>query len=100
MSFSSDVKNELTQSISSACCYKAEAFGMLIFGRSFSFSEISLMTEIKEIAERYGINVIEGTVISVPSNKAFSDNWLHPNEIGFEMMANGIIKHLKRNDNL
>ena len=53
MSFSSDVKNELTQSISSACCYKAEAFGMLIFGRSFSFSEISLMTEIKEIAERY-----------------------------------------------
>ena len=53
MSFSSDVKNELTQSISSACCYKAEAFGMLIFGRSFSLSEISLMTEIKEIAERY-----------------------------------------------
>lgn len=53
MSFSSDVKNELTQSISSACCYKAEAFGMLIFGRSFSFSEISLMTEVKEIAERY-----------------------------------------------
>lgn len=53
MSFSSDVKNELTQSISSACCYKAEAFGMLIFGRAFSISEISLMTEIKEIAERY-----------------------------------------------
>ena len=26
---------------------------MLIFGRSFSFSEISLMTEVKEIAERY-----------------------------------------------
>lgn len=53
MSFSSDVKNELTQSISSACCYKAEAFGMLIFGRAFSISEISLMTELKEIAERY-----------------------------------------------
>ncbi len=53
MSFSSEVKNELTQSISSACCYKAEAFGMLIFGRAFSISEISLMTELKEIAERY-----------------------------------------------
>ncbi len=53
MSFSSDVKNELTQSISSACCYKAEAFGMLIFGRAFSITEISLMTELKEIAERY-----------------------------------------------
>ena len=53
MSFSSDVKNELTQSISSACCYKAEAFGMLIFGRAFSITEISLMTELKEVAERY-----------------------------------------------
>lgn len=53
MSFSSDVKNELTQSISSACCYKAEAFGMLIFGRAFSITEISLMTELKDVAERY-----------------------------------------------
>ena len=53
MSFSADVKNELTQSISSACCYKAEAFGMLIFGRSFSLSEISLMTELRSVAERY-----------------------------------------------
>ena len=53
MSFSSDVKNELTQSISSACCYKAEAFGMLLYGRSFGLSEISLMTEIQSVAERY-----------------------------------------------
>lgn len=60
----------------------------------------TMSRRLKEIAERYCINVIEGTDISVPSNKAFSDNWLHPNEIGFEMMANGIIKHLKRNDNL
>ena len=53
MSFSSDVKNELTQTVPSACCYKAEAFGMLLFGRSFSLSEISLLTEIKSVAEHY-----------------------------------------------
>lgn len=53
MSFSTEVKNELAQTISSACCYKAEAFGMLIFGRAFSLTEISLMTELGSIAERY-----------------------------------------------
>ena len=53
MSFSSDVKKELSQNISSACCYKAEAFGMLLFGRSFSLSEISLMTEFQSVAEHY-----------------------------------------------
>ena len=53
MSFSAEVKKELTQNISSACCYKAEAFGMLLFGRSFGITEISLMTEFKEVAERY-----------------------------------------------
>lgn len=53
MSFSSEVKTELTQSIPSACCYKAETFGMLIFGRAFSLADISLMTESKEVAEHY-----------------------------------------------
>ena len=53
MSFSADVKKELTQNISSACCYKAEAFGMLLYGRAFGITEISLMTEFKEVAEHY-----------------------------------------------
>jgi len=53
MSFSSDVKTELTELISSACCTKAEAFGMLIYGRAFSTSEISIMTEIQAVAEHY-----------------------------------------------
>ncbi len=57
MSFSADVKNELANNISSACCYKAEAFGMLLFGRAFGLSEISLMTEFQSVAERYSLSV-------------------------------------------
>lgn len=53
MSFSADVKKELTSTISSACCYKAEAFAMLLFGRAFNINEISLMTEFQEVAYRY-----------------------------------------------
>ncbi len=64
MSFSADVKKELTQNISSACCYKAEAFGMLLFGRSFGLSEISLMTEFSAVAERYSAAVRDITGVT------------------------------------
>lgn len=50
------------------------------------------------IAKNFGIKVIKGTDISVCSNKAFSDNWLHPNEIGFELMAKGIIKAINNTE--
>lgn len=75
MSFSSDVKNELTQSISSACCYKAEAFGMLLFGRSFSLSEISLMTEMKNVAERYCACIRDLTGITPLMQKSAAGNF-------------------------
>ena len=51
---------------------------------------------LKVLAEKYNIIVINGIDISVFSNKAYSDNWLHPNEIGFELMAKGIYKYLTR----
>ena len=75
MSFSSDVKNELTQSISSACCYKAEAFGMLLFGRSFSLSEISLMTEMQNVAERYCACIRDLTGITPLMQKSAAGNF-------------------------
>lgn len=54
MSFSSDIKAEICDlQIASACCKKAEALGMLVFGRSFSLSEISMMTELNCVAMRY-----------------------------------------------
>ena len=64
MSFSSDLKTELTELIPSACCTKAEAFGMLIFGRSFSLSEISLMTEIQAVAEHYCTSIRDLTGVT------------------------------------
>lgn len=72
MSFSADVKKELTQNISSACCYKAEAFGMLLYGRAFGISEISLMTEFKEVADRYYscIRDLTGVTPTVKETKA------------------------------
>lgn len=72
MSFSTDVKEELTNNICSACCTKAETFGMLLFGRSFNIREISLMTETKAIAERYcnGIRDLTGITPLTECTKA------------------------------
>lgn len=54
MSFSTDIKEELCElQPASACCKKAEALGMLIFGRSFSLTEMSFMTELNCVAMRY-----------------------------------------------
>lgn len=75
MSFSTDVKNELAQTISSACCYKAEAFGMLIFGRAFGISEISLMTELKSIAERYCACIRDLTGVTPTVKKSEAGNY-------------------------
>ncbi len=72
MSFSAEVKNELSALIPSACCYKAEAFGMLLYGRAFSLAEISLMTEFKSVAERYsaGIRDLTGVTPVLECSKA------------------------------
>ena len=54
MSFSSDVKQELAQvPVLSDCCAQARAYGRLLFGRMFSVSEISFVTENENIAKLY-----------------------------------------------
>ncbi len=54
MSFSTDIKEEICElQPASACCKKAEALGMLIFGRSFSLTEMSFMTELNCVATHY-----------------------------------------------
>lgn len=54
MSFSSDVKKELcTIEHESDCCQRAEAYGILYYGRAFTTDEISLTTEYDYVAERY-----------------------------------------------
>ena len=54
MSFSSDVKKELCAiEYNSDCCQRAEAYGILYYGRAFSSNEISIMTDYDFVAERY-----------------------------------------------
>ena len=54
MSFSSEIKDEIMKNIDlPECCTHAFAYGMLLFGRSFNLSEISLLTDNGAVAEKY-----------------------------------------------
>ena len=54
MSFSAKVKNEMIQNMPTAsCCQHAMAYGMLLFGRQFNSTGVSLMTEHAGVAELY-----------------------------------------------
>ena len=54
MSFSTDVKNELLGvENTSHCCEKAQIYGLLLFGKSFSADEISISLENKAVASYY-----------------------------------------------
>lgn len=59
MSFSSDVKKELSEiTAEKDCCQRAEAYGLLYFGRAFGKSDISIMTDYPFVAEKYRDAVI------------------------------------------
>ena len=54
MSFSSNVKEELLSiEVENPCCIKSMAYGMLLFGRSFNYSSISMMTDNENVAYKY-----------------------------------------------
>lgn len=54
MSFSQDVKSELALMTDlSDCCMKAEAYGMLLFGKYYSQTRIGFLTENKNVANAY-----------------------------------------------
>ncbi len=64
MSFSSSVKDELVKiQTDSPCCRHAQVYGMLLFGRAFSVSTVSLSTENRNVAENYINSVSELTGI-------------------------------------
>ncbi len=53
MSFSSEAKAELCrQALHHRCCARAEAYGVLLYANSFSWSEIRIVTENEEFAAR------------------------------------------------
>lgn len=69
MSFSSDVKNELTDTLpDKPCCRAAQAYGMLEFGHAFSGQEISLQTEQEAVADLYAR--LTAAVCNVPLPEA------------------------------
>ena len=53
MSFCSELKNDLCKDKNNDSCQVAECYGFMLFGRSFSYKNISLITENKNIANRY-----------------------------------------------
>ncbi len=54
MSFSSEAKKEIAAALpDKPCCRAAQAYGMLEFGHAFSGDEISLQTELEEVAGVY-----------------------------------------------
>lgn len=65
MSFSSDVKIELAETLpDKPCCQAAQAYGMLEFGHAFSGQEISLQTEQAAVADLYA--TLTARVCGVP----------------------------------
>lgn len=54
MSFSGEIKKELMKiEDMPECCLHAMTYGMLLFGRSFDYNEISLLTDNVEVGEKY-----------------------------------------------
>lgn len=54
MSFSSELKVELSNLKLSECCRFAELCGMMMFGQSFSQNKISILSDTKEVASNFG----------------------------------------------
>ena len=52
MSFTSDIKSELTKLETPTCCKISECYGILLFGRAFSEKNISICTENEDVVER------------------------------------------------
>ena len=70
MSFSSDVKQELTDILpDKPCCRTAQAYGMLQFGHAFSGREISLQTEQEAVARLYAYLVSKVCGVEPPTEE-------------------------------
>ncbi len=68
MSFCSELKNDLCFEKQPSCCQVAECYGFMLFGRSFSYKNISLITENENISGRY-IKFLKKNFAIIPSVK-------------------------------
>ncbi len=76
MSFSQDVKSELALLTDlSDCCMKAEAYGMLLFGKYYSQTRIGLLTENKNVANAYSVFCKECCGVKARTTKTKAGNY-------------------------
>ena len=68
MSFCSQLKDDLCKLKTGNCCQVAECYGFMLFGRSFSYKNISLSTENKNISDRY-IRLLKKNFALIPGVK-------------------------------
>ena len=68
MSFCSELKNDLCFEKQPSCCQVAECYGFMLFGRSFSYKNISLITENENISGRY-IKFLKKNFAIIPAVK-------------------------------
>ena len=77
MSFCSDIKTEMTEIRVSRCCTQALTYGLLLFGRAFSVSRISMQSENKAVAVLYR-NLIEnnyGAQVKITEGESKNTNY-------------------------
>lgn len=87
MSFSAEVKNELSKIEEiPPCCLHAMAYGMLLFGRSFNSRSVSIMTDHESVAKKYTelLKKITGVDANIHLSRAgkYSINIENEEEIG------------------
>lgn len=76
MSFSQDVKSELALMTDlSDCCMKAQAYGMLLFGKYYSQTKIGLLTENKNVANAYSVLCKEACGVKPRLSKTQAGNY-------------------------
>lgn len=71
MSFASEVKTELCKAMpQNSCCQKAECYGLLLFGRSFSKGAITITTENNAAAHRVAqlTAEISGAIVDITTS--------------------------------
>lgn len=69
MSFCGEVKSELSKvEAENKCCRHAQAYGMLLFGKTFSSTDIKFKTEYCDVAELL-VKTIKNELDCVPSDK-------------------------------
>ena len=75
MSFSSQVKSELAAVENTPCCAHAQAYGLLLFSRAFSFAEISMQTDMQQIAHLYHEGLLAQTGVDAQLTQSASGKY-------------------------